>query len=287
MKYLACLMSLSLIFFPFIEGNGQVAKTDQVLSVSFSNSSLLDIVEKLEERSGCKIYLAYSDSSFSPLTASFQEQSVEQILSTILKNSPMSFISYDQQLIVIGKQSSIELSSTAQAYQSLEENIEILNDPTSDREVIGKLEEISSEGTARLAGKVRDQETGKFIAGASILIKPEERGVSTDKEGSYTLELEPGSYDLHVQYIGYKKRIIPIHVISSGNLDISLIKGDIQLDEIVLEAYASEGNVESNQTGLVRIDIKRNRETPQLFRRSRCREKPLIATRSIFDRGGK
>lgn len=265
MKYLAFLLFLSLIIFPFLEVKGQIARTGQVLSISFTEASLAEISQQLEEKCNCKIYLAHSESSFKPLTASFQDQSVEEILSNILENTPLSFISYDQQLIVIGKRNNIERSRSAKSYQSLEKNIEILRAPEPGIEVIGKIDGNSEGKLPQLSGSIRDQETGDGISGATIFISSAERGTSSDQEGRYTIDLEAGSYDLIVQFIGYRKRKIPIRLISSGQLDISLIKADIQLDEIVLEAYASDRNVESNQTGLIRINMKEIERLPSFL----------------------
>ncbi|MEM8892275.1 MAG: TonB-dependent receptor, partial [Bacteroidota bacterium] len=265
MKYFACLFLFTVCISPFVETQGQIAKTTQAISVSFTDASLPEIAEKLEEKCVCRIFLAHTDENFSALNADFQDQSVEEILSSILKNTSLSFLSYDQQLITIGKKSSIALIQNVASYQILEENIEFLSDPNPSRTAIGSIENVSPGDIQKISGRIRDEETGEGIEGASILLQPGEQGARTDDKGNYSLEAEAGSYELIVQYIGYRKRRVPIRLISSGNLDVSLIKADIQLDEIVLEAYASDGNVESNQTGLIRINMKELEKLPSFL----------------------
>lgn len=255
---------IGLIFF-HIGANGQTPLTKQAISISFTEAPLLEIITELEKVCVCNIYHTAPDRKIRNYTGSFQEQSIEELLEIILENTALSFISYDDQILVIGERSEIETLPPPQFYQALEENLEILAEPQPLMEVIGRIEDVSYNSESKIRGKVIDRETGEGIEGVSILNKNTGSGTTTSQNGVYELDMEAGSYELTVHYIGYRKREIPIRVISSGSLDISLIKGDVQLDEIVLEAYASDENVQSNQTGLIRVSIKEIERLPSFL----------------------
>ena len=55
----------------------------------------------------------------------------------------------------------------------------------------------------KVHGVVKDALTNEAIIGATI-VYAEGKGVATDIEGAFDLELENGDYTLKVSYVGYK-----------------------------------------------------------------------------------
>jgi len=90
-----------------------------------------------------------------------------------------------------------------------------------------------------------DKLTGEGLIGATVSIGT--NGTLTAFDGSYSISVELGSYDLVVSYVGYKTKITPIDVRGDQTVNIVLLENSI-LDEIVVTA-----------------DIAIERETPVAF----------------------
>src|SRR5215210_5547226 len=74
---------------------------------------------------------------------------------------------------------------------------------------------ISAQEKFTLKGYIKDSLSGETLIGASILIKDESRGVTTNQYGFFSLTLPKGNYELVFSYVGYLARII--HVDFNGN----------------------------------------------------------------------
>ncbi len=86
--------------------------------------------------------------------------------------------------------------------------------------------------TGKLAGRVTDSKTTEPLSGVNVFIEGSSLGASTDEDGYYViLNLPPGTFKVHAQYIGYK----PV-IVSNVSVSIDLTtKLDFQLEETTLE----------------------------------------------------
>lgn len=96
-------------------------------------------------------------------------------------------------------------------------------------------------GAGVISGTVKDAETMRPVAGASVLVKELNTGAATGANGSFTLTGIPGgAYTLHVSRVGYAARTLSVTVPVSGPLSISLIQSPVMSDEVVATARGRE-----------------------------------------------
>lgn len=95
-----------------------------------------------------------------------------------------------------------------------------------------------------LQGKVSDKESGEPILFGSVAIYKNgvlTTGTETDFDGNYNFtELDPGTYDVEVTYVGYaKQRVTGVKVLAgkANRLDIELTAEGVVLDEVVVTEY--------------------------------------------------
>jgi len=90
---------------------------------------------------------------------------------------------------------------------------------------------------AIISGNVEDGVTRETLVGVNIVVD-NLTGVSTDINGNYRLEVEPGNYTIKYRYIGYKSHTESLSVAAgdSVTLNINLIKQSIELDMAVVSA---------------------------------------------------
>jgi CarboxypepD_reg-like domain/TonB-dependent Receptor Plug Domain len=94
--------------------------------------------------------------------------------------------------------------------------------------------------TGKLKGKVTDQQSGEPLIGANVLIVGTSFGAATDVNGRYTINnLEAGSYEVKISYIGYQAKTIANIRINSDlttELNIELAPEGIEVGEVLVVA---------------------------------------------------
>ncbi|GAB3760084.1 TonB-dependent receptor [Spirosoma pomorum] len=110
-------------------------------------------------------------------------------------------------------------------------------------------------------GHITDATTGADLPGVSVLVTGQTVGAITDATGSYTLQLEPGTYSLRVSFVGYTTQTIPVQVTSSSTTtaDVRLVESLASLNEVVVVGSRSTQARSSTQT-VAPVDIIQSRD---------------------------
>ena len=91
--------------------------------------------------------------------------------------------------------------------------------------------------TGIVAGKVIDGEYNDVLPFANILVKGTTSGTTSDFDGKYELELDPGTYTLVFSFVGYQTIEISDVIITVDNvtdLEVTLNASENALEEVVL-----------------------------------------------------
>ncbi len=99
---------------------------------------------------------------------------------------------------------------------------------------------ISQEKTFFVSGKVIDGKTSQALAGASVFCQNTTIGTISKSDGSFSLRLANGGYDMVVSYTGYETRLIRIGKGNKENdsLIVELKEEDKSLGEVVVAGSA-------------------------------------------------
>ncbi len=111
-----------------------------------------------------------------------------------------------------------------------------------------------AQTTGKIQGHVKDAATGEGLPGVNVLIEGTAKGAITDPNGDYyILNVQPGTYILRVNMIGYEiKRItnVVVSVNRTANINVDLTTTVLQGGEVVVTA--SKVAVKKDQTGSIR-----------------------------------
>ncbi len=92
--------------------------------------------------------------------------------------------------------------------------------------------------TGKIAGIVKDAQTGEAIVGASVVVQGTSQGAATNLDGYYViLNLTPGKYVLAVSAVGYNKQTITdvgVSIDLTTTIDIALTSTVVQIGEEVV-----------------------------------------------------
>jgi iron complex outermembrane receptor protein len=110
-------------------------------------------------------------------------------------------------------------------------------------------------------GHITDATTGADLPGVSVLVTGQTVGAITDATGTYTLQLEPGTYSLRVSFVGYTTQTVAVQV-TSGSIttaDVRLVESLASLNEVVVVGSRSTQARSSTQT-VAPVDIIQSRD---------------------------
>lgn len=186
------------------------AQTEK-LSVDLDNVPLENVFKVIERQTPYRFF--YSE-SYAELTKSVsvhvQNVNVEEVLQTVLGNTTLTYRITNSNLIVITQKTR------------------------------------QKESVRFVKGVVRD-EFGETMIGVNIQVKGESRGVSTDLDGTFSIEVRNPETVLIFSYTGYEQQ--EIKVASKTELSVNMKPARELLDEVVVVGYSSQKKV--NLTGAV------------------------------------
>ena len=129
---------------------------------------------------------------------------------------------------------------------------------------------LSAQSTS-LAGKITDRETGEELIGGNVTLYLNgvlATGAATDFTGNYSINVDPGTYDVEVSYIGYSPQRVTGVTIRSGQanrLDLQLGSGGGRIYTTYLPANYFQMKYEP-----LSIEEEENLSREELFNEAEC-----------------
>lgn len=124
-----------------------------------------------------------------------------------------------------------------------------------------------AQGQERLtvSGYLKDKKTGETLIGATVYVKGQKNGVTTNTYGFYSLSLPKGEYTLDYTYVGYQKQSLPVSLKANIRMDVELESESIQMESVVITSVKKDENVSRTQMGVSKIDSKKLSSLPVLM----------------------
>ncbi|NOU15936.1 MAG: TonB-dependent receptor plug domain-containing protein [Bacteroidales bacterium] len=129
---------------------------------------------------------------------------------------------------------------------------------------VGRNGIIGNSINAKILGRIFDQETGAPVLDATIFIVENGKGAVTDKDGYFSLVINPGKYNARIESLGHEKKNVFLEILSDGEFKFELRKEDILIEEIVVRGDR-QTNVKSKDSGLEKIASKTIKEIPMMM----------------------
>ena len=194
---------------PFIPGTVSASELQtQMMSVQMESTTLKELFDLIEEKFNYTFLIRNNDINLNErISIDMSNRSVEEILTTALKNQHADFVVNNNRIVV---------------YKSSSNPNELRN-----------AERMVAQQTITISGTIVDAVTGEPVIGANVLVKGTTNGTSTDFDGKFSLEAPAGA-TLVVSYIGYVN-----HEVKATSAPMTIrIKEDTQnLEEVVVVGY--------------------------------------------------
>ncbi len=112
-----------------------------------------------------------------------------------------------------------------------------------------------------ISGYAKDVQNGETLIGATISVKEQTKGVSSNQFGFYSITLTEGDYSLICSYAGYQPKPIDIKLITDRLINFELIPRTA-LDEVVVTSKKRDVNVKNAQMGKFVLPIEQIKAVP-------------------------
>lgn len=98
----------------------------------------------------------------------------------------------------------------------------------------------AQQGTIR--GTVIEDESGFEVMFANVLVLETSGGTTTDLDGKFSIDIEPGVYSLKISYVGFQELTVEGIEVKAGEVtvlgNIRLLEEGLELEEVVITASA-------------------------------------------------
>lgn len=235
------------------------ASEAQKISFQKKDATLLEVLQSIEQQTG---YFYVFDAALlqkaSKVNIVVKKADIYDVLNAVFRDQPLTY-TIDGRTIVV--QEKIQ-KNTVPKEETLVRDAKHskLLPPVSTVHPDRLLELINlSRVTDRMVrGKVSD-EKGDSLPGVSILVKGTQRGLITDSDGRFSIEVPNENAVLIFSFVGYLTQEVKVE--SRTSIDIALAVDEKNLEEVVVVGYGTQSR--RNVTGsIAKIDMKQTENLP-------------------------
>lgn len=265
---------LCLIFLlPSLSAFAQQA--EELFSGDLRNLSFEQLVKIMETNSTYRIYYDKTWTDTLKIGIQVHQKPAAYIFEEILKNTPFRFaIDADKNVFIthtreIMTDLPVDFFDDASVSTKPKTDFDFSDYQQEQRKIKSEETRVFTignksaglQGSATLAGYVRNQANGEPVVGASVFIEEPLIGVATDQFGYYSLTIPKGRHELKIQSLDMKPTVRQILLYSDGKLPIEMFEEVVSLKEVVVKSE-KDVKVTGLQMGMERLDVKTLRQTP-------------------------
>ena len=230
--------------------------------------TIIEGFEQLEKEHGIQIfYLKEYLSTTTQVPFPDTGKTPEEALAFLLAKTGLSILNYKNQVFIVAPKDKLALNFNQQYFtkkiQQQKDNQTITEELVEFE--VGNSAQYDASQPIVVEGFISDDANKESLIGATILVEETNSGTVTNEIGKYELNLPTGEYTLVINNIGYVEKKIKIKVFSSANLDVTISKEAIQLDEVVVTDKANNDNVRSNEIGLEALSVEEIKKLPSFL----------------------
>ncbi|CCH52987.1 TonB-dependent receptor [Fibrisoma limi BUZ 3] len=125
---------------------------------------------------------------------------------------------------------------------------------------------VAAQSKQTVYGYVRDAANGEGMVGASVRLKSQPTGVTTNPYGYFSLTLPPLADTLIISFIGFQSQSLSVAALKPEQaVQIRLVAVARQMNEVTVQANGTPQNIRSLEMGTVRLDLKTLKTLPTLL----------------------
>jgi len=177
----------------------------QDISLMVKNASLEQVLKEIRKQSGYNFFLnAELLNQSKNVTLNTKNKPIGYVLDEVFKQLPLDYKIDGKSILVQPKK--VNLQSNYQVHNAIQQTV--------------------------LGGRVTDDATGKYIAGATVQALPSGTRIMTDEKGVFKLDLKEGDTRILVSYLGMESKTVNIP--NFNFIEIKLKAIQTEIDNVVV-----------------------------------------------------
>lgn len=254
-----------------------ITSAQETENYNFNDASLQEVFTQIEQKSDVRFFYDsdWLTSDTSKITGKFSG-SIENVLSQILKNTTLNFY-VDGQKVILIKNRVIYSELPDDYFSSTPKKTEQIADkPIFDKEYKPEVEEAVTETqltrigkesknnkakTYTVSGFVYDAKTGEPLPGINVVVLKLKKGMMTNADGSFKLELPAGVNTVETESFSHRRIAKKIVLYDNGKLNFRVNEIVNQLDEVIVNAAAKD-NLKTTQGGVISLNVEAIKTVP-------------------------
>ncbi len=113
-----------------------------------------------------------------------------------------------------------------------------------------------------ISGFVKDSLNGETLIGATITVKGQAKGISSNQYGFYSITLDDGNYTLVCSFIGYRTKIFEIDLKANTKFNFEVLPRINLSQEVIVTTKKRDANVKNAQMGRFTLPIEQIKSIP-------------------------
>lgn len=90
--------------------------------------------------------------------------------------------------------------------------------------------------TQKVTGKILDSKSGSPIPGATVSVEKGSQAVRAEADGSFTIDVPPGTKNLVISVVGYRRLVVPVR---TTPINVEMEVESALIDEVVVTGYTT------------------------------------------------
>ena len=263
--------------------NAAFGQDKKTVTGNFIDVPFKQFVQETETQTGCRFYYDAAETDSIKITHTANQEILAELLTAVLKNTGLRYSLDDKGRVFITKQVEIFTSLPPDFFGknkikdttgfAVSEPVDFEKENAANRlksSLENKLFEIGlktntiAEGSATIAGYIRDAKSGETVIGANIYTDDKKYGAVTDQFGYFSLTLPKGRHVLLVSSIGMSDTKRQVMLYANGKLNVEMYEYVPTLKRVIVSADKTV-NVKSVDMGVQKITMKNIRQVPTAF----------------------
>ena len=125
-----------------------------------------------------------------------------------------------------------------------------------------QIKPVAIEKRHTLSGFIKDSLNGETLIGATLSIKGQTKGISSNRFGFYSITLEEGLYDMICSYVGYESKIVTINLDRDRQFNFDVMPRIKLSEAVVVSTRKRDANVKNAQMGKIDLQIEQIKSVP-------------------------
>jgi hypothetical protein len=124
---------------------------------------------------------------------------------------------------------------------------------------------VHAQNKFSITGYIKDSLSSESLISATVAFNGQQKGVSSNGYGFYSITLPPGRYLITASYVGYDSKQVEINLDKNINLNFLINPRTTTNEEVVVYAKKKDLNVTSAQMGKLNLSMSQIKNLPVLF----------------------